>query len=75
MTKLLDELVARHFVLRDKCSQDRRQFILTLTRAGRDACMSLLGSLKGVEKMRAFDKIALILSRERGELGEQCGRD
>ena len=75
LTKLLDDLVGRRFVRRDKCPQDRRQFILTLTRAGRDTCMSLLGSWTGVEKMRPFDKIALILSKELGELEEQRGRD
>jgi DNA-binding MarR family transcriptional regulator len=72
LTKLLDDLVALRFVRRDKCPQDRRQFILTLTLAGRDTCMRFLGSFNGVEKMRPFGKIALILSRE---LEEQWGHD
>lgn len=75
LTKLLDDLVARCFVRRDKCPQDRRQFILTVTRAGRESCISFLNSWKGVEKMRPFDKIALILSRKLGELGGQRGHD
>lgn len=67
LTKVVDELVARRLVCRDKCPQDRRQFILTLTRAGRDSCMSLLASWKDAEKTRPFGKIALMLGRELGE--------
>ena len=75
LTKLLDELVARGFVRRDKCPQDRRQFILTLTGAGRDTCMSLLASWKNVEKMHPFGKIALILNEALRELENQRDSD
>ena len=54
LTKLLDELVARSFVRRDRCPQDRRQFILTLTQAGRATCLNLLGSLNEDEHQHRF---------------------
>lgn len=75
LTKLLDDLVARRFVRRDKCTQDRRQFILTLNRAGEDTCMSFLSSWKGVGKLKPFGRIALILSRKLSEPGERRGHD
>lgn len=57
MTKLLDDLVARALVRRDPCPRDRRQLILTLTQAGRDACLNLLGSLDEVAPRQQFIKM------------------
>lgn len=54
LTKLLDQLITRSFVRRDRCAQDRRQFILTLTQAGRDTCLNFLGSLNENEHQHPF---------------------
>lgn len=50
LTKLLDDLVARDLVRRDRCPRDRRKFLLALTQAGRTAGLSLLTSLNGFAK-------------------------
>lgn len=50
LTKLLDDLVARDLVRRDRCPRDRRKFILALTQAGRTAGLTLLTSLTGSDR-------------------------
>jgi DNA-binding MarR family transcriptional regulator len=54
LTKLLDDLVARDLVRRDRCPRDRRKFILSLTQAGRTAGLTLLNSLNGSDKGSKF---------------------
>ena len=65
LTKLLDQLVARDLVRRDRCPRDRRQFLLALTRAGRIAGLSMLESLHGVTRghhLNALGNLQRLLS-------------
>ena len=76
LTKLLDELVQRDLVCRNRSSWDRRQVIVALTAPGRDTAQRLLAALHGVMDKAQIDVIQQLgSSLERlGSLSENDAR-
>jgi DNA-binding MarR family transcriptional regulator len=62
LTKLVDELAHRSFVSRHRSSWDRRQVILALTEAGREAALHLLASLHDFTDKTRIDAIESLAS-------------
>ncbi|RDS83498.1 MarR family transcriptional regulator [Dyella monticola] len=58
LTKLMDELVHRDLVCRNRSSWDRRQVIVALTAPGRETALRLLAALHGVIDKAQINAIA-----------------
>jgi DNA-binding MarR family transcriptional regulator len=68
LTKLIDELVIRGLVHRNRSSWDRRQIILALTMSGRDTASHLLTSLNALTsetQRHAIEELGLSLEHFR----------